>query len=158
MRNLHREVVDPAKSWRARSQSPAIEELPQFDGFPYLVTRPVPALYHLTLLPCSETSPRVDEPDELCRFAGMNPAGVPRGLEQCASCKDWRGVCLDPGEKFAGMLMTVHCRCDNHNRCGRCGGVLYERRLQANYYDAVENAIGHVPGFCCLKHQCTTPR
>ena len=244
---MRNNVKSLLQSWRARGQSPAIEELPQFDGFPYLVTRLVPALYHLTLLPgdatrdtlvslaerqlhanrldaClaldaghaiffwsdgrvqpSDSVPRggtvlagklapavefldtrelrarrrrLDEfikrrgtpgsfmfgdftkggraatPEELHKLAGTDAAGVPRGLTECGSCKDWRGVCLDPGEKFAGMLMTVHCRCDNHNRCGGCGGALYGRRLQANYYDPVDNAIWHVPGFCCLKHQC----
>lgn len=227
------------------------DELPQFDGFPYLVTRLVPALYHLMLLPgdatrdtlvslaerqlhanrldtClaldaqhaiffwtdgsvqpSDSAPRggtvlanklapavelldtrelrgrrrgLDDfikrhgtpssfmlgdftkggraatPDELQKFAGANAAGVPRGLVQCGSCKDWRGVCLDPGEKFAGMLMPVYCRCENHNRCGGCGAALYERRLQANYYDPVDHAIWHVPGFCCMNHKCLTPR
>ena len=225
-------------------------ELPQFDGFPYLVTRLVPALYHLMLLPGDATrdtlvslaerqvranrldtclalddrhaiffwpdggvqpsdsvprggtvlanrlAPAVElldtrelrrrrrlletfvnlqgkpggymfgdltkggrtaTPEELQEFAGTNDAGIPRGLDECATCQDWRGVCLDPSEKFAGMLMTVHCLCANHNRCGRCGAALYERRLHGNYYDPVDNAIWHVPGFCGLKHQCGSP-
>ena len=234
---------------RTPGDSQPLDELPQFDGFPYLVTRLVPALYHLMLLPgdaprdtlmslaqrqvranrldtClalddthaiffwsdgrvqpSESVPRggtvlanklapavefldtrelrargrrletfVDlhghagssmfgdltkggraaTPEELLAFAGTNAAGVPRRLERCATCREWRGVCLDPSVKFAGMLMTVHCRCDNHNRCGRCGAGLYERRLNANYYDPGENTVMHVPGFCCVNHRCST--
>ncbi len=93
--------------------------------------------------------------DSYVRAAGTNAAGVPRGLEQCPACTDWRGVCLDPSENFAGQLMTVHCRCDNPHRCARCGAALYERRLYANYYDPVENVIWHVPGFCCVNPRCS---
>jgi hypothetical protein len=97
---------------------------------------------------------RAATPEELRELAGMNAAGVPRGLEQCTVCSEWRGACLDPSEMFAGQLMTVHCRCQNVNRCGRCAARLYERRLNANYYDPDENVIWHVPGFCGLGHRC----
>jgi len=91
---------------------------------------------------------------ELRRLAGTNEDGSPRGLQRCATCHDWCGVCLDPSENFRGQVMTVHCRCANHNRCARCGTPLYERRLNANYYDAKGNGIWHVPGFKGLSHVC----
>jgi hypothetical protein len=50
--------------------------------------------------------------------------------------------------------MRVHCRCDNWNRCARCGETLAEWRLNANYYDPMDNTIWHVPGFCGLSHTC----
>ena len=222
--------------------------LAQFDGFPYLVTRLVPALYHVTLLPAdapedallriarrqleanrldtcvaldtqraiylradggtdwSDDVPRggtvianrlslavdlLDTPElrrrqrrltafidrqpnadafmfgdltkggfrpaveELPSYTGRTAEGVPRGLKRCAKCRDWRGKCLDPSPRFTGLLMTVHCLCDNHNRCARCGGLLYGRRLNANYYDPDEDVIWHVPGFCCTSHRCS---
>jgi hypothetical protein len=87
-------------------------------------------------------------------LAGVLPDGTPRGLSRCLNCGDWKGVCLDPSEQFAGQVMTVHCYCDNKNRCARCGEPLYERRLNANYYSPRDRTIWHVPGFCGLTHRC----
>jgi hypothetical protein len=220
-----------------------IAELTVFDGFPYLIVRMAPAMYHVTLLPedASEdtlvgiaraqrlanlldvclvlgperalyinpsglewwdaTPPRggalitgqlrppgtwPDTPhlrarrgrlnvrlsrsgfafgdltkgghaastDELARLAGAGPGGVPRGLERCPACGEWRGTCLDPSPRFAGQVMTVHCRCANDNRCAACGGLLYERKLNANYYNPRDGHIWYVPGFSGLGHRC----
>jgi hypothetical protein len=234
----------------ARSESTAGAGLYQFDGFPYLNTRLVPALYHITLLPAgapestllalaqrqaranrldtclllhahravffwtngevtsSHDTPRggtllsnrlalsVDllHTDELCsrqsrldrivadgrqkgaRFfinhakggreatadelewlRGQGPEGVPRGLERCGWCGDFRGQCLDTSEELARMVVPVYCRCANHNRCARCSLALYERRLNANFYDPRDRRIWHVPGFCGLSHECSAP-
>jgi hypothetical protein len=96
--------------------------------------------------------------EERHRLGGTNGEGVPRGLTQCADCRGWRGVCLDPSPNFAGMLMRIHCRCENHNRCARCGTLLYGARLNANYYNPQDNGIWHVPGFCGLSHRCDESR
>jgi hypothetical protein len=85
-------------------------------------------------------------------LAGVLSDGTPRGLSRCRACADWQGVCLDPSAQFAGQVMTVHCYCDNHNRCARCNERLYERRLNANYYNPEERLIWHVPGCCGLSH------
>ena len=53
--------------------------------------------------------------------------------------------------------MRVHCRCENANRCAACGELLYERRLDANYYDLADDEVMHVPGFCGLRHRCAAP-
>lgn len=95
---------------------------------------------------------------ELERLRGADAGGTPRGLARCRQCLEWRGACLDPNEEFAGMLMPVHCRCENHNRCARCGGRLYDRRLNANFYDPHDRGIWHVPGFCGLSHRCADLR
>jgi hypothetical protein len=92
--------------------------------------------------------------DELARLAGAGPDGVPRGLERCPACGEWRGTCLDPSPRFAGQVMTVHCRCANDNRCAACGLLLYERKLNANYYNPRDGRIWHVPGFSGLGHRC----
>lgn len=90
--------------------------------------------------------------EELEALAGLRSCGVPRGLEQCRVCGEWRGQCLNP--RAPGMLIPVHCQCDNDNRCAACGGLLAERRLNGNLYDEVTREIWHVPGFCGLSHRC----
>lgn len=92
--------------------------------------------------------------EEAENLAGLNAQGVPNGLVQCPSCHDWRGECLDPNPHFAWKVMTVHCRCQNSNFCARCGQPLYLRRLNANYFDPMDNQIWHVPGFLGLSHTC----
>jgi hypothetical protein len=96
--------------------------------------------------------------DDLARLGGLQSDGTPKGLHRCGVCGDWAGTCLDPSEVFAGQVMTVHCRCDNHNRCARCGGLLHERRLNANYYNPQNRSIWHVPGFVAFGHRCQRPR
>ena len=96
--------------------------------------------------------PATDE--EHRRLDGFLSAGPPRGLSRCESCGDWQGECLDPSEPFTGQVMTVRCYCENRNRCARCHANLYERRLNANYYDPADRSIRHVPGFCGFRHRC----
>ena len=93
-------------------------------------------------------------PEECHRLAGFDADGVPNGLQQCGDCGDWRGQCLDPSPNFAGEVMQVHCRCENDNRCARCGSLLAERKLNANYYRESDRQIWHVPGFVGLSHCC----
>jgi hypothetical protein len=221
----------------------SVAHLPLFDGFPYLVTRMAPAMYHITLLPGDPSEldlsllvraqwranrldvclvigseralyisadgldrldpmpprggvlitgrlrPSVIWPDtvelqarqrrldpsvwkttygfgdltkggreasadDVARLAGAGPEGVPRGLERCSVCSEWRGICLDPSAQFFAKVMTVHCRCANGNRCAACGQPLYEHKLNANYYNPRDRQIWHVPAFCGLSHQC----
>ncbi len=95
------------------------------------------------------------EGEEFDRLGGPATGGVPRGLDRCTACGDWRGDCLGPDVlTFGGMVMTVHCRCANHNRCAACGDSLYERRLNANYFNVTDGNVWHVPGFCGLNHAC----
>jgi hypothetical protein len=92
--------------------------------------------------------------EEMGRLAGTEADGRPVGLQRCARCRGYHGTCLDPSEDFRGQVMTVHCACENRNRCARCGEQLYEHRLNANYYDPADGHIWHVPGFCGLSHRC----
>src|SRR3954467_12703846 len=71
--------------------------------------------------------------DELRRLRGVRPGGTPVGLEQCVRCGEWRGDCLDTVSGATPRVVTVHCVCENWNRCGWCDRPLYERRLNANY-------------------------
>jgi hypothetical protein len=59
-----------------------------------------------------------------------------------------------PESELRRQVMRVHCRCENHNRCARCGEQLAKRRLNANYYRESDRQIWHVPGFRGLSHRC----
>jgi hypothetical protein len=93
-------------------------------------------------------------PEEFRSLQGPARDGVPRGLNRCEVCGDWRGECLDPKPRWAGLVMKVACLCENDNRCARCLEPLAERKLNANYYDPRDGAIWHVPAFCGLGHEC----
>lgn len=92
--------------------------------------------------------------DDVARLAGAGGEGMPRGLERCPGCGEWRGTCLRPSKDFFCKVTTVHCRCQADNRCAVCGRLLYERKLNANYHNPRDGKIWHVPGFSGLSHQC----
>ena len=241
----------PDPTFDAESTRRLYPSLPLFEGFPYLVTRVVPAMYHVILLPATpselelvllartqwranrletclvtgvdrawfisadgrdelaQTPPRggtlvtgLLKParlwadtgelqarqrqldalveahrrkggyllgdltkggreataDEVGRLAGAGPDGRPRGLERCPTCGEWRGRYLDPSPTFVCKVMTVHCGCQNDNRCAGCGGFLYARKVNANYYNARDGQIWHVPGFSGFRHGCAPIR
>jgi len=89
--------------------------------------------------------------EEIQRLSGTQTNGVPKGLIQCKTCGDWAGECLDPN--FKGMVMKVHCRCENDNFCARCGKPLYKYKLNANYFGQ-DGKVWHVPGFSAFTHRC----
>jgi hypothetical protein len=90
---------------------------------------------------------------ELSRPSGKSTHGVPKGLVYCEKCGRWTGECLDPNPFFKNLIMRVHCRCENDNLCARCGQLLYEYKLNANYLGE-DGQIWHVPGFSGLSHFC----
>jgi len=92
--------------------------------------------------------------EELSSLKGFQPNGVPIGLRQCPECGDWRGRCLDPSPQFEGLVMEVHCLCDNDNRCAACRELLAKRKLNANYYNPADGGIWHWPGFIAFAHHC----
>ena len=91
---------------------------------------------------------------ESVAYSGFQSNGVPVGLEYCHICGDWKGLCLDPSPDFKGKMMRVFCKCQNFNRCAFCGEPLYDRRLNANYYNPEDGRIWHVPGFTAFNHKC----
>jgi hypothetical protein len=91
--------------------------------------------------------------EELKMLSGFHADGIPNGLLYCKDCGELRGYCLDPSSNFEGMIMRVHCACENDNLCAYCGEQLHERKLNANYYGE-DGLIWHVPGFCGLSHVC----
>jgi hypothetical protein len=96
--------------------------------------------------------------EETVLLEGTGADGVPRGLTRCDRCGEWYGRCLDPSPEFAHQVMDVHCRCANDNRCAACGGVLYGRRLNANYYNPRDGRLWHLPGFSGFSHRCDAVR
>jgi len=89
---------------------------------------------------------------QIDQLSGRQPNGVPKGLQQCATCREWRGTCLDTN--IPDLLVNVSCSCYNANRCARCGQPLYNRMLKSNYYSEKDGGIWHVPGFCAIDHKC----
>lgn len=97
----------------------------------------------------------VDATEEEARqLQGFNDDGSPRGLTRCATCGDHHGRCLDPLRKDIARVLSVYCRCQNINRCARCGHVLHERRLEGNYYRPEDRLLMFVPGVCARRHVC----
>ena len=93
--------------------------------------------------------------EEMSRLEGKQPNGIPLGLAKCERCGQWKGECLDPNPKFAGLIMPVCCACENDTLCAACGGTLWQRRINANYYDERRGTIYRVPGFKAFSHECT---
>ena len=92
--------------------------------------------------------------EEAATLAGETGEGVPRGLERCPDCGEWRGTCLDPRASADPLVLPVCCQCENDTECAGCGNPLFERRLQCNWYDEEERALHYVPGFHALDHVC----
>lgn len=116
-----------------------IEELLIDDGFIY----------------CDPTKGgRRSTPQDLEQLKGFNDDSVPTGLYKCNQCGFYKGTCLDPSPCFPGLKVKVHCRCENDNKCARCGQPLSQFRLNANYYDEKTRSIWYVPGFTALNHVC----
>jgi hypothetical protein len=91
--------------------------------------------------------------EEVSRLSGKQANGVPTGLAQCPFCGCWAGECLHPLPEFPGIVIRVHCRCENDNLCARCGEPLDEYKLNSNYCKE-DGQIWHVPGFCGFGHRC----
>jgi len=92
-------------------------------------------------------------PEELALLKGNQKDGKPKGLVKCPVCKLWKGECIRQDPENQDKLFRIHCSCDNDNRCARCGGLLYEKKLNSNVWGPDESFI-HVPGFVGLNHTC----
>jgi len=105
-----------------------------------------------------EKGGRTATAEQIRKLTGKQPNGIPVGLVRCPHCGHWKGECLDPSPEFAGKVMPVHCLCDNRNYCARCGQLLYQYKLNANYYDEAGCKVCHVPGFKAFEHRCSDDR
>lgn len=97
------------------------------------------------------------DPQEAAALRGLNPDGSPKGLRRCDTCGEYRGHCLDPMIAQTRLLLPVYCRCQNFNRCARCGQHLHARRLNGNYYRPQDGLLIYVPGVAAAKHVCVPP-
>ena len=112
----------------------------------------IEAQAHQGFLVCSGSAGlRRATPEERDTLTGLTADGVPRGLARCPHCRDWHGTTLLPD---TDKVVRAYCRCENWNRCARCGGPLGERRLNAHHYDPRDGKFWHTPGFCGLSHRC----
>jgi hypothetical protein len=100
-----------------------------------------------------EATFRAATPEELACLAGRDTSDVPRGLVQCATCGEYRGISL-VSATAPGLVTTVYCRCENHNLCARCSEPLAEWRLNANYFNRRDRKIWHLAAFSGFSHQC----
>jgi len=91
---------------------------------------------------------------DLLRLSRPTASGVPRGLERCPVCGDQRGECLYTSSQLGNLVVPVHCLCDADNRCGACGGLLRERKLNGNQYDPSDGGIWHLGAFAAFSHRC----
>jgi hypothetical protein len=136
----------------------AIRSMPLFEGFPYLVTRVSPAMYHVIVLPDDVDAAglvhlaRVQATANALQTGLVEAPGSALFIDTGGG--ERRGRCFDPAPQFSGMVMDVRCRCDNDNRCAACHGLLHERELNANFFDERDGRIWHVPGFSGLHHRC----
>ena len=110
------------------------------------------AQVHQGFLVCSGSAGlRRATPEERFTLTGVTADGVPRGLAWCPRCREWRGTTLLPG---TDQVVRAYCRCENWNRCARCGASLHDRRLNAHQYDPRDGKFWYTPGFCGLSHRC----
>ena len=89
--------------------------------------------------------------EERAELRGMTGEGVSRGLTRCSHCRDWCGVTLLPE---TDKIVRAYCRCENWNRCARCGDPLGDRRLNTHHFDPQDGRFWHTPGFRGLSHRC----
>ena len=86
------------------------------------------------------------------------PATTPHGLIRCTTCRGLAGEFLaTKGEgngDYAPRVIQIHCRCDNDNRCARCGSTLADYRLSSYYYDEVQDKPMYVAAYMAFSHQC----
>ena len=87
-------------------------------------------------------------------LSGVGPGGVPKGLVVCPECGGLRGECLGTAEHYKKSVLPVSCRCENQNRCARCGSSLHEWKLSSNFFNPSDGRIWYVPGFACFGHKC----
>lgn len=93
--------------------------------------------------------------EEISRLAGHSPDGVPRGLVRCGDCGECRGECLGSAPHSDRQIASVYCRCENHNRCARCGNTLAAWRLHAHHFDRRTGKILFQPSFSGMSHVCS---
>ena len=94
---------------------------------------------------------RALQPGEEESLQGVQENGVPKGLMRCPHCGEFRGECL---ASPSGLVISVHCRCQNDNLCAGCFTPLFERKLNAFFYSESDKCVWYVPGYLAFDHNC----
>jgi hypothetical protein len=99
--------------------------------------------------------------DDLVRLIGLDGTSPHPGLARCLTCGEFAGDYLatrgEGNGDWAPRVIRVHCRCDNHNRCARCGEPLAPRRLSAYYFIEETGSVCYVAAYSALSHRCRRP-
>jgi len=90
--------------------------------------------------------------DEAKNYVPTEQGEVPKGLERCSDCNEYRGYCVDPNPNMNNLVVFVICRCQ-HAFCTRCGEKL-EFQPISNYYNERDGNIWHVPYFGGKCYKC----
>jgi hypothetical protein len=98
--------------------------------------------------------------EDLARLPGRDAHGIPIGLDRCATCGGLRGDYLaTTGEgngDMAPRVIRVHCACENHNRCARCGEPLAGSRLSAYEFNEADGKVWYAAAYVGLGHRCAS--
>jgi len=96
--------------------------------------------------------------EDLIRLVGLDACDPHPGLVRCDTCRELAGDFLATNGEGNGdvtpRVVRVHCRCENHNRCARCGEPLAERRLSAYHFAEDRQSVCYVAAYCAFSHRC----
>lgn len=95
---------------------------------------------------------------DIGRLSGHDALGIPCGLSRCATCGAFSGDFLATEGEGNGdrtpRVVRVHCKCQNYNRCARCGEPLAESRLSAYEYNPADGKAWYLAAYAGLSHRC----
>ena len=97
--------------------------------------------------------------DDIARLSGRDSRGIPMGLDRCATCGGFRGDYLqtkgEADRDITPCVVRVYCRCENHNRCARCGEPLAKSRLSAYEFNEEDAQVCYAAAYMGLSHRCS---
>jgi len=97
--------------------------------------------------------------EDLVRLVTLDGQASLVGLTRCPTCRELAGDYLATKGEGNGdrtpRVIRVHCRCENHNRCARCGEPLAERRLSAYHFVEETGEVCYVAAYCAFGHHCS---
>lgn len=103
---------------------------------------------------------RLATADEVERLGLRGADGTRTATHRCPTCQWVRGEWLAADGEGNGdprpRVVFVHCRCDNDNRCARCGKPLAEGRLGSFKFDDTKagGGVRFLNPFFALSHRC----
>ena len=100
----------------ASARSHLRQPVPRFDGFPYISTRVIPALYHIILLPAGEVEA------ELFRLTRQQ--SLANQLSSCLVLASDRAIYCEPDGRTVLSNEPLHVASTVSNESGAGAGVL----------------------------------